>query len=237
MRSYLYRRTPTRRRRGLRAAPIALGITLALTTQASGYAPFYEHFESLPTGGWQDGTTHGRWQAHWNGYGSQGIIRGSTKVFFQQPKASVYASETHSSLATTLRSFGDVDVRVRLRTVRRLRSGQPNAWEVGWVLWHFTDASHFYYFIPKPNGWELGKADPAYPGKQRFLKTGSWPRYPVGNWYWVRARQVGRTISVWVNGRFLTRVTDNQRPYLTGRVGLYTEDARVHFDPVHATAP
>ena len=31
------------------------------------------------------------------------------------------------------------------------------------MLWRFLDDNHFYYLVLKPNGWEIGKADPAYP--------------------------------------------------------------------------
>jgi len=112
-----------------------------------------------------------------------------------------------------------------------------NGWEVGWVLWHYTDSSHFYYFIPKPNGWELGKEDPAFPGAQRFLATGVTRMFPVGNWYTVRVRQVSNTITVWVNGVQVVSFTDTLGPYLSGSVGLYNEDSQVRFDSLTVNAP
>ena len=62
---------------------------------------------------------------------------------------------------------------------------KPNPWEVGWLLWCFSpDPTHpydpsptsnsnfrFYALTLKPNGWEVSKQDPAYPGGQRFLKS------------------------------------------------------------------
>ena len=53
----------------------------------------------------------------------------------------------------------------------------------------------------------------------------------------VRVRQVGNEISVWANGKLLTRYTDTERPYRMGRIGLYTEDAHVYFDSVVAQRP
>lgn len=64
-------------------------------------------------------------------------------------------------------------------------TSQPNPWEVGWLLWCFSpDPTHpydpsptsnsnfrFYALCLKPNGWEVSKQDPAYPGGQRFLKS------------------------------------------------------------------
>ena len=64
-------------------------------------------------------------------------------------------------------------------------TSKPNPWEVGWLLWCFSpDPTHpydpsptsnsnfrFYALTLKPNGWEVSKQDPAYPGGQRFLKS------------------------------------------------------------------
>ena len=150
----------------------------------------------------------------------------------QTPKVATQPSVTHASLATSTTSFEDIDLTVRMRTVSQLRTGSaPNPWEVPWLLWHYTDNYHFYYVILKPNGWELGKEDPAYPGAQRFLATGG-GSFAVGPWYTVRVRQVGNTMTVWANGTELVTFTDNERPYASGRLGLYNEDSHVHFDDV-----
>ena len=64
-------------------------------------------------------------------------------------------------------------------------TGEPNPWEVGWLLWCFSpDPTHpydpsptsnsnfrFYAVVLKPNGWEVSKQDPSYKGGQRFLKS------------------------------------------------------------------
>ena len=122
---------------------------------------------------------------------------------------------------------------VRPEVRKQLRTGStPNAWEVGWVLWHYTDDTHFYYLALKPDGWELGKEDPAYPGAQRFLRTASSPTFTVGSWHKVTVQQVANVITVSADGVALGSFTDLERPYLSGRLGLYTEDAQVHFDDV-----
>jgi hypothetical protein len=115
-----------------------------------------------------------------------------------------------------------------MRTVEQLRAVDPNPWEVAWFVWSFKDSVHFYYMALKPNGWELGKADPSYPGAQRFLATGS-SRFPIGVWHNLRVRQVGNVATIWANGERLIRYQDVERPYLKGRIGLYNEDASVQF--------
>jgi len=200
-----------------------------------------ETFDSPLLTGWLDGSVHGNWVSTYNGYGVNGTELDASKgsgVLTESPKASTTPGETHASLVNSTASFGDSDTTVWLTTEAQLRTGStPNAWEVGWVLWHYTDDTHFYYFAPKPNGWELGKEDPAYPGAQRYLATGSSPTFPVGRAYTVRVRQVANTITVWVNGSQIVSFTDSQAPYLRGTLGLYNEDSHVHFDDVLVKAP
>lgn len=202
----------------------------AATTTLSWQVALRSSFTAVPAGVlWRDGQTYGAWRSDFNGYGATKVRVLDQRVLSQRPKAATRPSQTHASLVTTRRRFGTIDVSAQLRTVRQLRTGsRPNPWEVAWVLWNYRDNVHFYYLVLKPNGWELGKEDPAYPGAQRFLATGS-GSFPVGRWHGVRIRQVGNVITVWADGVRLTRFRDTERPYLTGRVGLYNEDAEVHF--------
>ena len=148
-----------------------------------------------------------------------------------------HAKTTHGGLVTTLEQFDDIDVTAQLRTERQLRPQAPNPWEVAWLVWQYTDDHHFYSIVLKPNGWELGKEDPAYPAAQRFLATGTTPSFPIGVQHTVRVRQVGNEISVWANGTLLTTYADTERPYRRGSIGLYTEDAHVYFDTVVVRRP
>jgi hypothetical protein len=189
-------------------------------------------FEGYDLGSWADGTRHGGWLNVFSGFGSVGVVTDASKVLNESPKVSTSAGETHASLVASTTSYGDMDLRLRMKTVRQLRQGSaPNSWEVAWALWHYTDNTHFYYVILKPDGWEIGKEDPAYPGAQRFLATGE-RGFSVGAWHTVGVRQVGSTFTVSADGSELATFTDNERPYASGAVGLYNEDAEVHFDDV-----
>jgi hypothetical protein len=216
------------------ASPTAVAPRILFSDDFSGYV------QGL---GWTDGTVHGKWISTYNGFGLNGITLATgpngfkTNVASESPKAATTPGETHAGLLVSSASVGDMDLTVAVRTLRQLRTPTPNNWETAWVLWHFTAGPHFYYFIPKAHGWELGKSDPAYPGGQRFLATGTTPSYPLGNWYSVRVRQVASTFSVWVNGSLVATFTDNERPYLSGQLGLYSEDAKVQFDNVTVVAP
>jgi hypothetical protein len=215
----------------------ALVLSTAMVA-AAGAATIIETFSAFPLERcFQDGERVGSWLFAFNGFGCVAAVsvNGNT-LLAERPAESTSEYETHAALAVGPSASGDVSVQASLITTRQLRLGTaPNAWEVAWLLWHFADNTHFYYFIPKPNGWELGKADPAYPGAQRFLATGTWPVFPVGTWNRVSITQVGQTIDVSVNGELLTRFTDRERTYTSGRVGLYTEDAESYFDDVSVT--
>ena len=198
-----------------------------------------DRFERFTAGtSWDDGTYNGTWRTVFTGYGSVGIGVDGSKVITQKPQVSTSYNETHASLVTSTATFTDVNLTARMRTVRQLRTGDaPKPWETAWLLWNYTDNYHFYYIVLKPNGWELGKEDPAYPGAQRFLATGSDKTFPVGKWYTVNVVQVGNRMTVSVDGEELVSFTDNERPYRGGGIGLYNEDAEVAFDDIIVKAP
>lgn len=179
-----------------------------------------------------DGATSGEWFVRFAGYGCAAVgTVADAVVLALRPAVATAAAETHATMilgpAATAASVS-LRVRAELLTERQLRSGSaPNAWEVGWLVWHYADDDHFYYLIAKPNGWELGKRDPLYPGGQRFLATGSEPRFPVGVWHELSVAQHGSTITVRAGGVHLTTFDDAERPYTSGRVGVYSEDAAV----------
>ena len=195
-------------------------------------------FARLPRGAsYGDGARFGAWQVGFTGYGSvRTELDGTTPTLALSPKASTRADETHATLVRTQQEFGDLDLRLRVKTVRQLRTGStPNPWETAWVLWHYTDNTHFYSVVLKTNGWELGKEDPAYPGAQRFLATGDDVGFAPGTWHDVHVTQVGNVLSLRVDGRLLASFTDTERPYVRGAVALYDEDAHTRFTGVAVT--
>lgn len=175
---------------------------------------------------WQDGQTRGPWMLMYHGFGPA-RLEGEDVVL--EPRTAQEEEKTHGALAHTVGRCSDVEFEVSLRTEAQLRQGEPNPWEVGWVLWALNSDREFYAIALKPNGWELTKQDADYQGDQRFLATGHERTFPVGQDYRVRVVQDGARSTVWVDGEELVSFTDEQTPYLEGSVGLYTEDARVRF--------
>jgi hypothetical protein len=218
----------------MRTVSFALVSALFISTTIFA-ATFAEDFSDMPTGVcYPDGSLTGPWQFVYNGYGCNGFLSSSgDTMLFERPKAATAPDETHAGLVVGPAVAGDFTLQLWTATTLQLRTGSaPNPWEVGWVLWNYTDSEHFYYFIAKPNGWELGKRDPAYPGGQRFLATGSAPSFPVGEWNQIEVNQSGSTMKVTANGVPITTFTDPERPYSSGRIGLYSEDAETYFDDV-----
>ena len=210
---------------------------VALTAPASaGSLALSDDFESMSAQQWAEGSTHGAWKTRFDGFGSVGVERAGSKVLMLKPKASTSPGETHAALVTSDEKFSGMDLSLRAKTVKQLRRGTPNAWESAWVIWNYKDNTHFYYLALKPNGWEVGKADPAYPGAQRFLATGSSQKFPVGSWASVDVRQVGNSMTISANGKLLTQFVDAERPYTSGAVGVYNEDAKTYFDDIEVAA-
>jgi hypothetical protein len=151
----------------MRVASVAILIVLALAgcSQRSAAAQY----------------PRGQWRVAYDGFGRVATSsQAGARQFTLEPARPDSATATHSALMLSAGSWRDFSLTVRVRTNYQLRQPHPNAWEVGWILWHYTDDHHFYYLILKPNGFELGKEDPGYPGDQRFLVTSSAPVFRSG---------------------------------------------------------
>lgn len=198
-----------------------------------------------------EGTRFGGWELRYHGYGCvtieaptsdarEGLVPSAAgptfeTTLFMAPTEAQSMLETHAPLVLGPAHGDRVTLRASVETLQHTRRGDaPNPWEVAWVVWHYQDDEHFYYFIPKPNGWELGKRDPAYPGGQRFLATGSDRAFPIGRVHHVTVRQAGTLITVSVDGVPVVQFRDDERPYLRGRVALYAEDAAIRVHQVAA---
>ncbi len=202
---------------------------------------FYDDFETYTiTGDCLDGgDTIGDWGIIYAGYGCVEInTDGSTQVLQQEPMTSTNLSETHAAMVIGPEFSSSLTYELRVYTDAQLRQNDPpNYWEVAWIVWHYTDDEHFYYFIPKPNGWELGKEDPNYNGSQRFLNTSSDTLFPIQQWYDIKIEHniTTNTMTVYVDEQLIVEFTDYETPYTSGNIGLYNEDARVMFDDVRVS--
>lgn len=143
-------------------------------------------------------------------------------------------AETHSALVTSAPATGDGTFAFTATTVAQLRTGSaPNPWEVAWAMFRFRDLTHYYWFILKPNGWELGKKQGS--DRQIFLATGRSPRLALGSANRVRIATDGGHIRVLVDGSRVVDYLDVSPLPAGGSAGLYEEDSRVQFRSVSVT--
>lgn len=186
---------------------------------------------------WTDGATFGQWNVIFAGYGSVTSYPQDPKRIMISPQAVNRPAATKAALVVSRQSFPstDLDYQATLTTNEQLRRSSPsNPWEVGWVIWDYQDNSHFYYAIAKPNGWELGKRDPAYPGGQRFLATGNSPKIAIAQQTTIGISRSTPTaqaseLTLRINGVMVSHVIDTERPYRSGSVGIYCEDSTVTY--------
>lgn len=173
-----------------------------------------------------------KWLTVYTGYGTVAIENGQLSM---APQASTSPSETHAPLvAAGDLAWKDYIYSVQMNTIQQLRTGStPNPWEVGWILFRYQDAKHFYYFIPKTNGIELGKF---VNDTQTFLATADSPKLTLNTLGTYKITLKGGNIKISVNGTQVIDYTDSSGPLLTGKIGLYNEDAHVHYDNVTVTS-
>ncbi len=148
------------------------------------------------------------------------------------PKRSESETETHS--ASLLGPwFQNLTLACSITSIAQVRATGRVPWQVGWVQWHYKDHEHFYYFLAKSNGWELGKAIGSG-GKTRFLITGTTPWFDLGKPHKIIISQVGANIEVFAGDASIAKFSDTDHPYLGGKIGFYSEDADVQFDKIQA---
>ena len=160
-----------------------------------------DDFSSYPQGAeYKDNASFGKWNVLFTGYGKAKIVPngGAGNALELAPIAHTGPTDT-SSIMVVGSPVGDTfTYSGKISTEEQLRTGAtPNAWETAWVVWNHTDNDHYYYFVARANGWELGKRDPKY-----------------------------------TNGQIIATFVDNENPYNSGRVGIYSEDARVLADDI-----
>jgi 3-keto-disaccharide hydrolase len=177
---------------------------------------------------WLPALQESPWEVVYDGYGEVDADGGDVSM---APMTATVPTATHACLVSSRQSYGDLTLTAEVRTVEQLRDGEPNPWEVGWLLWHYTDPQHFYAVVLKPNGWEISKQVPGAPGGQMFLASGHTPTFAVGEWHSIRVTHHGGDATVWGDGVELGSFSDPE-PYQTGSVALYTEDAHVLFRDV-----
>lgn len=184
-------------------------------------------------------TSQNKWTVEYTGHGFAGRIteKGGNGIYRMFPMTSTSTDETHAVLVTTVDDYSNFRLAVDSRTDDQLRkNSSPKKWEVGWTFFRYTDTFHYYWFSLKPNGFELGKkdcnscTDPV--DGQIILLTGPLPTLKINAWsQWIIEMTENR-IKIFVDGN---KIIDYKDPSMSeqlgsGKIAMYTEDAKVSFD-------
>lgn len=188
----------------------------------------------------KDGQTspNGKWKNIYSGFGSTGVeeVNGSN-VFFLKPTISKSSKETEAALVKSTISFCDFKADFDTKTVTQLRENSPpNTWEAGWFIFRYTDKFHYYWFLIRSDGIELGKKDcdtcsNSVEGQQ-FLFTKDYPTLQLDKWTHWKIIMNGNHIQIFADGTQVVNYTDDDmNPQISaGAIAMYTEDAYVRFD-------
>jgi len=198
-----------------------------------GAVVFQEDFEGFPLAvDWEESSNQGpNWYCSYRDDGSTGVEAdgAGNKVLTESPEPPT-AGQSQSALVRTTRSFGDLDVTLRVKTVAQLRSRAPDPTEVAQVLWHLdAEEDRCLYLLLGPAGWEIGRKG-LVSDTQVVLMSGTDP-FPVGRWSHPRIRQVGTKVTVWLDEGAEPRTVEDTTP-AAGTIGLYVDDAHARFDDV-----
>jgi hypothetical protein len=184
---------------------------------------------------------NGKWKNVYNGFGSSGVeVADGSHVFFLKPGISNSSDETEAALVRSTGSFCDFVVDFDTKTVKQLRQNSPpNAWEAGWFIFRYTDTFHYYWFLVKPNGIELGKKDcdtctDSVDGQQ-FLVTKDFPTLHLNKWSHWKISAIGNHIQIFVDGtKVIDYIDKTMSPKLSaGNIAMYSEDAYARYDNMH----
>lgn len=227
----------------LYATVLAVVGALALShlSSAASQTVMEENFTKYPTSqgcsDHTDGSSIGQWKVIFTGYGCVRVKNhGQHNALELRPRAVTNSGDTAASLVVGPDANKSFTYSGTVSTAQQLRQNSaPNAWETAWIVWNYKDNDHFYYLVPKENGWELGKRDPAYTGGQRFLATGSDTKFDIKAANNFVVKQNDNTMSVSVNGKHLATFTDKERPITSGKIGVYTEDATITATNIRLT--
>jgi 3-keto-disaccharide hydrolase len=202
------------------------------------YDDFGNGFYTLSDG---ETSPDGKWQNIYNGGGNSGVaIDAGKHVFFIYPRASTSPHETSANLVISKEKFSNFSMNVNVKTAEQLRvNSPPNQWEAAWILFRYTDTFHYYWFLLKHEGVELGKKDcndctnPVQ--GQIFLSTTQSPVLKVGDWSNWKITAEGNHIRLSINGSNVIDFVDhNMSDRVTkGAIGLYTEDAYAEFSDIN----
>ena len=109
-------------------------------------------------------------------------------------------------------------------------------------MFRYTDNFHYYWFIIKTDGIELGKKDcddctDSRDGQQ-FLVSKPTPNLKLNSWSNWKMAIYGNHIQVWVDEKKVIDYVDDamSSKLASGNIAMYSENAYVQYDNINVTS-
>ncbi len=227
--------SPDNQNDGLENEPIA-DVNAIPSCSSTGMS---DHFTSRYSLGEGQTSPNGKWKNEYTGYGSTGVGAAGpvNNAFWLIPKAVTSASQSQAALVRSTGSYCNFIADFDINTVKQTRQGSPpNTWEAGWFIFRYTDMFHYYWFLIRSDGIELGKKDCSTCSNpidgQKYLVTKKFPTLKPNTWHHWKIQAIGNHIKVFVDNQWVVDFIDRgMTPQLAGgNVAMYSEDAYVKFD-------
>ena len=225
------------------AAGAIIAYFVAVNTYLSGRPTLEDNFNGPAYALKHGGTSpNGLWHAVSDGGGSLGVEPDpdfprsnnslNNHVFYEYAKTPSSSRDTASVLALSNAQFHNFQMSLDARTDKQLRESSPHPWEVAWVIWRWVDNTHFYYFVQKTNGIEVGKYDGgANPASQIIIQSQTSHPVTIGKWTHWEIFVLDSKILISINGDRVFSIEDSSS-FDAGKIGLYSEDSKVSFGRV-----
>jgi hypothetical protein len=200
--------------------------------------PFYDDFSMYTVNTcFDNNTVYGDWIFLSNGGGCNQFTDNNFNYWYKAyPGWASSLDESYYNMILGPDYNSDLNFEVKLITRNQVRQNDdPANSEVAQIFWYIDEnIERYYYFIPEPIGWELGKIDPDenYDNNVRILATGTDYNFPIDNWYDIKVEQLDNNIAVYVDNNLIVEFSDNERAYTNGRIGLHSKDAYSKFDEI-----
>lgn len=175
------------------------------------------------------------WKTEYDGYGAV-TYQTDQNLISMAPQAARSPANTHASLVLSKFNIesDNFDLIVEYKNVAALREENPNPWEVFWLFFNYLPGADgtktTNYVVPKPNGFELGRASQLV--DQQFIKTSEDGKAVFNEWHKLRVQVSSGLSKFYFNERYIFDTPSSALFTSKGKVGLYTEDAAVEVKRV-----
>lgn len=147
------------------------------------------------------------------------------------------SEKTHSDLKLLpqIHPSSNFKIELEFRIEKQHRTPTPNAWETFWLFWSYLSTGdglkETNYVAFKTNGIEIGTAFDSH--GQRFIWTAADPKIQINKWQKILFTKKNKSYFLQINDQNIPIDSLSNLYHFPGRIGLYTEDAKVQIRNLH----